>query len=252
MSMRAFFQLHDGLAREAPGDDAATREALCRLRLPWSPHSVLDLGCGPGRATLVLARERLCPIVSVDLHAPFLDRLARDAAAAGLDRLVTPRCADFGALAVAPRSVDLIWSEGAIYHLGFAAGLRIWSPLLSTRGRLAITELTWRVPPDERPAEIAEYWRAAYPAMTSVEDNLTAARAAKYKVVDHFPLPRRAWSNYYDPLIARADALAPTADPELAAVISEARLEADMYRRYGHTYDYVFYLLRALRPPAPT
>ncbi|HEX8823356.1 MAG TPA: class I SAM-dependent methyltransferase, partial [Archangium sp.] len=54
----AFFLLHTDLPREGPGSDDCTREALRRLR-PWLPASprVLDLGCGPGKQTLVLARE---------------------------------------------------------------------------------------------------------------------------------------------------------------------------------------------------
>jgi serine/threonine-protein kinase HipA len=38
--------------------------------------------------------------------------------------------------------------------------------------------------------------------------------------------------------------LAPAADPELAAVIDETRREIALYRRYGDSYGYVFYLLR--------
>jgi len=249
MSLRAFFQLHDGLAREAPGDDEATLEALRRLGpIPADPR-VLDLGCGPGRATLALAAELpTARIEAVDLHAAFLAHLARIAEAAGLADRITPRAADFGALEDTPASVDLIWSEGAIYHLGFAEGLRRWRPLLRPHGRIAVTELTWRAPPDARPAEAVAFWHEAYPAMTSVAANLTAAESAGYAAIDNFALPARAWLNYYDPLIARADALTdtfpPHADPELAAVIAMTRHEADLWRRHGDSYDYVFYLLR--------
>lgn len=245
MSLRAFFRLHDGLAREAPGDDEATREALRRLGpIPADPR-VLDLGCGPGRATLALAAALpTARIEAVDLHAAFLAHLARIAASAGLADRITVRAADFGALEHTPASVDLIWSEGAIYHLGFAAGLRRWRPLLRPHGRIAVSELTWRLPPEERSPEADAYWRAAYPAMTSVAANLAAAESAGYAVIDHFALPARAWSNYYDPLLARADALAGAADPDLAAVIALTRREADLWRHHGDSYDYVFYLLR--------
>jgi hypothetical protein len=81
--------------------------------------------------------------------------------------------------------------------------------------------------------------------MTSVSANLAAAASAGFTVIDHLPLPAHAWSNYYDPLLARADRLAPTADPELADAIAETRREADLWRRHGHSYDYIFYLLRA-------
>ena len=62
--------------------------------------------------------------------------------------------------AALPReSLDLIWSEGAIYTLGFAAGLAAWRPFLKERA-LAVTELTWLT--DFR-AEPLQAWDKAYP-----------------------------------------------------------------------------------------
>jgi serine/threonine-protein kinase HipA len=43
--------------------------------------------------------------------------------------------------------------------------------------------------------------------------------------------------------------LAPDADPDLAGVIDETRREIELYRLYGNSYGYVFYLLRR-RPDA--
>ncbi|MDB5040737.1 MAG: transferase [Candidatus Eremiobacteraeota bacterium] len=51
-----FFELHSSLPREGPGDDATTRSVLLSLDLPQAPK-VLDVGCGPGAGSLVLARE---------------------------------------------------------------------------------------------------------------------------------------------------------------------------------------------------
>jgi hypothetical protein len=76
---------------------------------------------------------------------------------------------------------------------------------------------------------------------------VSAAAASGFAPIDHFTLPASAWAAYYDPLLARADALAAQAghDRELADAIADTRREADLWRRCGHTYDYVFYLLRA-------
>ncbi|MFB7264903.1 transferase, partial [Streptomyces nojiriensis] len=53
----AFFALHHGLPRQAPGSDASTRHLLSLCGpLPERPR-VLDLGCGPGRSVLPLAAE---------------------------------------------------------------------------------------------------------------------------------------------------------------------------------------------------
>jgi SAM-dependent methyltransferase len=246
VSIEAFIELHQGLPRQAPGSDAATLEALRRIGpLPPRPR-VIDLGCGPGRSTVVLARALDVQVTAVDGHPPFLEQLAASAAASGLaDRVVT-RCADFSALDDPPESWDLLWSEGAIYHLGFQGGLETWRPLLAPGGAAAVSELTWLGEPDERPDDVVAYWREGYPPMTTVEGNRAAAQRAGYDVVDAFALPAAAWEEYYAPLERRAGEREADAasDAELAAEIAETRREIATWRASRGSYGYVFYLLR--------
>ncbi len=243
----AFMLLHSDLPREGPGSDDCTREALRRLRpfLPPSPR-VLDLGCGPGRQTLVLARELGTPITAVDAHMPFLKQLEAEAAAQGLGHLVRTRCADFSALDDPPGSVDLVWSEGALYILGWAGGLRQWRPLLRPGGLLVASEATWLT--DSRPTEAADFWREAYPRMGTIASNSAAAREVGFEVLETFVLPASAWwDEYYRPLEARIGALRERAqrDVDLATAIAETEREISLYARHGTSYGYVFYLLRA-------
>jgi SAM-dependent methyltransferase len=238
----ALFRLFERLPRQGPGSDACTREALRRLpELPAAPR-VLDLGCGAGRQTLVLAETLRTKVVALDIHWPFLDQLQAAARERGLEDLIEIRCADMRAPGVPAGSVDLLWSEGAIYLMGFADGLRLWRPLLASKGYLVASECSWLT--DARPAELEVFWRAAYPAMGTIEANVAAARREGFEVLDHFVLPPEAWwGDFYEPLEARMGVLAPT-DPELAAVIAETRREIDLYRRFSDAYGYVFYLMR--------
>jgi len=241
--MSAFFALHQDLPREGPGNDASTLEALKRLS-PLPPHPrVLDLGCGPGQQTLVLARALQTKIVAVDTHQPFLDQLNRSAAEAGLAGFIETRCTDMGALDVAEGSIDLIWSEGAAYILGFGEALRRWSRLLVPGGCLAVTELSWLT--EHRPAVALEFWGRHYPPMISVSENVRTAEAVGLEVFDTFPLPAIAWwEQYYGPMEERIAYLRPNADAELKIVLDGGDEEIDMYRRFGDSYGYVFYLLR--------
>jgi cyclopropane fatty-acyl-phospholipid synthase-like methyltransferase len=245
VSHEAFFRLFSNLPRQGPGSDDSTREALRRLpRLPSEPR-VVDLGCGPGRQTLVLAQELQVPITAVDNHAPFLVELEAEAERRGLRHLVRTRCADFSQLDDGPGSFDLLWSEGAIYHLGWTGGLDRWRPLLTSGGLMAVTEATWLT--EKPPPEAADFWREAYPSMGTIATNAYVARDAGYRVLDTFTLPDSAWwDDYYRPLQARMAALRTEAvnDPALAEVIASAAREIELYTRFGSSYGYVFYLLR--------
>lgn len=52
--------------------------------------------------------------------------------------------------------LDLIWSEGAIYNIGFERGMYEWNRFLKKNGFIAVTEASWFTP--ERPAEIEDFW----------------------------------------------------------------------------------------------
>ncbi|QAT87079.1 HipA-like protein [Corallococcus coralloides] len=243
-TVNAFFTLYNELPRLGPGSDACTREALRRLSpLPPSPR-VLDLGAGTGRQSLVLARELDTRVTAVDLHRPYLDRLEREAREQGLSDAIVTRQEDMRALSLPPGSIDLIWSEGAIYLLGFEQGLRQWRPLLAPGGQVAVTECTWLT--DVRPPEAVRFWAAGYPSMGNIAQNHASAEAAGFTVLDTFTLPASAWwDDYYTPLLQRIERLRPTADAALREVIAAAEQEVNLYRRHGDSYGYVFYLLRS-------
>ncbi|MDP7028816.1 MAG: class I SAM-dependent methyltransferase [Phycisphaerales bacterium] len=243
--MEAFFTLHSNIPREGPGSDEATREAIRRLPpLPPAPR-ILDLGCGPGKQTLVLARHFRTLITAVDLHAPYLDRLCQSAAAEGLADVVETRLGRMEELQEPPGSVDLIWIEGAIYMVGFAAGLRLWRQLLRDGGLVVASEATWFT--DAPPADVRSFWREEYPAMTTVDGNIKRAAECGFEVLDHFALPTSAWwDEYYTPLSERMAQLrqAAMADSDLANVLDETEREMAMHERHSDSYGYVFYLMQ--------
>ena len=238
----ALIELHAGVAFKGPGDKDYSRSLMASLPgLPVKPR-VADLGCGSGVMTLLLAEHFGGPVKAVDLSVDFIEQLRRDVAAAGLGDRVEAICADMGALDWPPASLDLIWSEGAAYNLGFEHALTLWRPLLAPGGLAVISELSWFS--DARPGPVRDYWQAAYPVMGSETENEARAQQAGFEVLEVRRLPAEAWwRNYYDPLKARMQQVEQT--PAMAAVIEETNTEIDLFRRFSDAYGYSFYVLRA-------
>lgn len=242
-----FYEAFDGLDRLAPGSEASTLRALDRVKALLEPQRILDVGCGAGAQTMVLARNIVADIVAVDTHATYLAALTSKAGAAGLASRVHTIEASMFELneKFSGLSFDVLWTEGSIYVIGFDRGLAEWRGLLREGGVLACTELSWLT---ESPGEAARgFWGEGYPAMRGVAANVAAAKAAGYECVDHFVLPASDWlDSYYGPLEQRLALLRVTyaGDGAAGGVLDTIQAEIDLYRRAGNEYGYVFYLLR--------
>jgi serine/threonine-protein kinase HipA len=228
-----------GAARRGPGSEASTLRALALCDLPENP-SVADLGCGAGASTLILAQRLRAHILAVDADGLALDELWEAAEARGLSHLVEPRTADMAEPDVPPCSLDLIWSEGAIAHVGWEKGLRAWRELLRPGGLMAITDATWLSP--DPPAEARQAWNEWYPGIGQAEDRLRIAHELGLEDAGHFALPRQDWWDYLASSERQCQRF--EGDAEMAPLIADMRGEAELYRRCGDSYGYVFYILK--------
>ena len=250
---KIFFDVHDNLPRQGPGNRASTERALeLAGDLPDAPL-VLDIGCGPGAQTLDLARALPdAQITAIDLHQPFLAEAARRVAAAGVADRVTLERADMGALRYPDASFDLIWCEGAAYILGVEQALIQWQRLLRPAGVIALTDAVWLVA--DPPEPLSRWWRSNYQGMASIAERRALVKQSGYRLLGNFVIAEPAWwEHYYTPMEARLDRLEDKSanDPVAQAVLADCRVEIDYYRRFPNCYGYLFLVMRqrgAARP----
>lgn len=240
-----FWQVHSNLPREAPGSDASTLQAFSMLPNLPAKLRILDIGCGPGAQTITLAQATQAEITAVDTHQPFLDDLIHRAEQAGVaERIHTIQASMFELKFDDP--FDLIWSEGAVYIMGFERGLREWRHLLKPGGYLAVTEISWLMP--EPPEAPRRFWQEDYPGMGTVDENLKRMASAGYQEIGHFTLPESDWwDNYYNHISARVAALREQCRNDAGAQqhLDNEQTEIDLYRQFSDWYGYVFYIGQA-------
>ena len=243
--MSLMFSFYEGLHRKGPGSEESTLRALAMLgELPPNPR-IIDFGCGAGAASVTLAKAIECSITAVDICKAFLKEVEDHASREGIgDRLETLQ-ANMANPPIPNGSVDLVWSEGAIYNVGFEQGLKRWRRLLRSGGFIAVTEVTWLS--DTPPQKAAEFWSSEYPEISSIEENLARLSSAGFDEVGHFVLPLRDWENYYGPMETQIATLREkhAGNATATMMLDSLQQEVDLWKECGHSYGYVFYLGKA-------
>jgi SAM-dependent methyltransferase len=238
--------LHRRQFRQGPGGEAETLLAISLCGLSSRPTPVVaDMGCGTGASSLVLASAVSAQITAIDLFPEFLGELEQRAEAAGVADLIQTRAASMNDLLFEDGSLDAVWSEGAIYNMGFEEGIRAWRRFLKPGGVLAVTELTWLT--RCRPPELTEHWHAAYPEVDTASAKMRLLEAHGYSPIGYFPLPKYCWlENYYRPLQNGFDDFVARHEGSDAArsIVDAERKEIALYKRYSDFFGYGFYMAR--------
>ena len=236
-------EYYSNVERQGPGSPEMTIKALSFIENLTSESKIVDLGCGTGGQTMILAQNAPGNITGIDLFPTFIDLFNSNARKLNLEDRVKGVIGSMDNLSFQAEELDLIWSEGAIYNIGFERGINEWEKYLKKGGYIAVTEASWFT--DNRPAEIQDFWDDAYPEINTIPNLVKQMQKAGYIPIATFILPESCWiDNFYKPQIsAREHFLRKYKGNKTAEeFIARERFEEQLYNRYKDYYGYVFYI----------
>ena len=139
---------------------------------------ILDVGCGSGIPTILLAKISNGEIIGIDTNQHLLDRLEKKAEELGLsNRVLTKKCSLFD-LDFHDETFDIIWAEGSINIIGFEIALKKWSFFLKPKGFLVVHD-----------------------GVKVLSKKLKKIHEFGYELFNQFVLPDDAWwIDYFEPL----------------------------------------------------
>lgn len=238
--MAGFMEVFAGLDWWGPGTAEATRRALAMV--PFEPGTILEIGCGPGMATMTLAEATRARITATDTAEVALDKLRARISAGGFSDRIEVLNVDMAAIPTPERPWDVIWSEGSAYILGVEKALADWRALLRPGGVLVFSDMVWRT--DKPDDDIRAFWASEYPAMATPATRFAQARRAGYSVLGHFDIGPDGMETYYRPLTARLGAL----EQDLAGsrVLDDLRREIAVLEAGRGQFGYEMFVLERL------
>jgi len=122
--LELLIDFHKDAERQGPGSTADTLRAVDFIGIDRKkPLKVVDIGCGTGAQTITLAQNLEGHITAVDLFPEFLEKLNLKTKELGLQDNITTLQRSMDDLPFGKEGFDIIWSEGAIYIMGFEAGI---------------------------------------------------------------------------------------------------------------------------------
>ncbi len=240
------FEFFEKMPRQGPGSEKYTLQALEKIkhRLPVTPN-ILDIGCGNGTQTFDLLQALpSANITAIDIHPPFLDMVKEKCCKI----LQPPAKVHAQAMSMAeidfdPGTFDLIWSEGAIYNVGFERGIQLWQDLLKPDGYMVVSEAVWLKP--DLPAPVRDFWESEYPEIGTIADKFSIIEKSGLETVHHFTLPKSVWQDeFYVPM---QELINHFRKSQKSNVMNEfldgMQIEIDMFKSYGEYYSYEFFVM---------
>ena len=238
--MKDFMAVFASLDRWGPGSQQDSLKAMRMMPLN-TMNQLLEVGCGKGTSTLLLANNSSAHITAVDNEPTAIEALCIRIKDSQFSGRISPVCATMTALPFQTKSFDAIWAEGCAYIMGVENALKQWKPLLKDNGMLMVSDLVWLTNfPNEN---VKKFWQENYPDIRSIPERLKTFEEQGYEVVESFSLGIDAWKSYWIPLKDRVQELQMTI-PDAQALL-DINEEISIYEQSAaEDFTYQYFVLK--------
>jgi SAM-dependent methyltransferase len=241
-----FYEAFEDMKRFGPGSDESTTRAAKMFPVKKNSLKILDIGCGIGTHTFVIARKfPNADIIAIDTYAPHIEKLNFIAAECELADRVHGIVMSMFEMTFENESFDLIWSEGSAYIAGFSNAIKDWKRLLKSGGYIICSEISWlRDNPSE---ESKEFWNEAYSEMNTIGRKTEQIREQGYEFEGCFTCPVSDWTvNYYDKIAKNLEKLEKRypGNAQAMEAVQHLQEEINLYKEHNNDYSYIFYAMK--------
>lgn len=234
--MQDFMNVYETLESWGPNSESDTVRAFQTLNI--NPRKILEIGCGKGNSTMLLARLCDAHIVATDNEQSALDEVEDKIKQNNMGERVSTQCISMTELSFGEEKFDVIWAEASAYVMGIENALEKWKSLISEDGALVFSDLVWLT---ETPSkEAIKHWKSDYPDMQTVDTRKLQIEKAGYKLQRTFTLSEQAWKNYYEPLEQRLNEVGPSLAGSQAVV--DIQNEVALFKSHLGEFGYQFFI----------
>lgn len=239
--MADFESIFYRLDRLGPSDDDDSLQALHAL--PINTGNALDVGCGKGLTTCLLAHHSGFSLTALDNDEYHLSCLKEKIKHQPINERITTSCSSMMAMPFEEQQFDVIWAEGSAYIMGVNNALKQWQRFLKPHGYVVISDLVWLT---ETPSiEVYEFWQKNYPDMTSKQQRTTDIINAGYEVITSFTQSEKSWLNYLVPLKQKLNDIGD--NDYKSNAVNDLRQEIHIHDQYLGEYGYHLFVLKSKR-----
>ncbi len=238
--MQDFMRVFETLESWGPNSKEDTASAF--KLLSCNPKRILEVGCGKGNSTIVIAKLSNAEIVAIDNEKLALDELKGKLTLNGLNSRVTTHCVSMTELNFGDDKFDVVWAEASAYIMGIENALSKWKPLLKDGGVLVFSDLVWLT---DKPSEASiNHWKSYYPDIQTIETRKSQIGKAGYQLENTFTVSEQAWKDYYEPLQKRLNELAPVMKNSQA--MFDIQNGVNLYKSHLGEFGYQFFIAKSL------